>query len=518
MIRIENIAPIGVLLERHARERGGKCAFEDSRGSNITYADLHELTGRLAVGLQALGVEPGDRVGILLPNSVEWVVSCLGISRADAVSVPISHDAAEGEIEYRLVDAACKAVIVSRQHLSLLKKFAQSIKTLSLVIVEGTAEETSQLCLDGLTSHAHPGNPRDSDDLSSLAYLVYTSGTTGKAKGVMLSQHSMLWVTGACWSPIAQLDSDDVVLSPLPLFHSYALNLSVLAIVAAGATEYILEKFSTSEVNRLLQSGRFTMMPGVPTMFHYLLESARATGANKLPGIRRFISAGAILPAALNRDFEANFGVPLLDGYGITETSTMVTMNWPGISRVMGSCGLPLPGLAVRIVDLKGNDVAMGDEGELIVRGPNVMLGYLNKPKETADVLRNGWYHTGDLARSDSNGYLTITGRLKELIIRGGQNIAPAEVEDAVLSHPDVLDCAAIGIPHPYLGEVPVVCVIPRTGKTLDPEQIREHCQRLISSYKVPEHVHVVETIPRTGSGKIMRYQLRAALQQATVS
>jgi acyl-CoA synthetase (AMP-forming)/AMP-acid ligase II len=518
MIRTENIASIGVLLKKHAQERGEKSAFEDSRGSKITYAELNDLTGRLAAGLQSLGVDSGDRVGILLPNSVEWVVSCLGISRAGAVSVPISHDATEAEIEYRLIDAECKAIIVSRQHLELLKRFAQSIKTLSLVIVEGTAEETSQLCLDGLTSPSQSGNPRDHDDLNCLSYVVYTSGTTGKAKGVMLSQHSMLWVTAACWSPITKLDSNDVVLSPLPLFHSYALNLSVLAIVAAGATEYILEKFSTSEVNRLLESGRFTMMPGVPTMFHYLLESARANNIKQLPGVKRFISAGAILPAALNRDFEANFGVPLLDGYGITETSTMVTMNWPGVTRVMGSCGLPVPGLAVRIVDLQGNDVQMGYEGELIVRGPNVMLGYLNKPKETADVLRNGWYHTGDLARSDPNGYLSITGRLKELIIRGGQNIAPAEVEEAVLSHPDVLDCAAIGMPHPHLGEVPVVCVIPRAGKTLDPEQIREHCQRLISTYKVPQHVHVVETIPRTGSGKIMRYQLRAALQQSTAS
>src|SRR4029077_15287500 len=251
-----------------------------------------------------------------------------------------------------------------------------------------------------------------------------------------------------CWAPITGLCERDTVLSPLPLFHSYALNLSVLGTLATGASAFIMERFSTSEAVRLLQSGEFTVFPGVPTMFHYLLQATRDEKDIGFPNLRLCISAGATMPATLNREFEQRFGVPLLDGYGITETSTMVTMNWPTGSRVLGSCGIPVPGLAVRIVDANGGDVERNREGELIVRGPNVMPGYHNKPEETRNALRAGWYHTGDLAKSDENGFLTCTGRLKELIIRGGQNIAPAEIEEVLNTFTPVLDRAAVGVAH----------------------------------------------------------------------
>jgi acyl-CoA synthetase (AMP-forming)/AMP-acid ligase II len=229
--------------------------------------------------------------------------------------------------------------------------------------------------------------------------------------------------------------------------------------------------------------------------------------------MRLCISAGAIMPATLNREFEQRFGIPLLDGYGITETSTMVTMNWPSGSRVPGSCGFPVPGLAVRIVDpASGCDVDRGREGELIVRGPNVMPGYLNKPEETAKALRDGWYHTGDLARADENNFLTITGRLKELIIRGGQNIAPAEIEEVVCKFAPVLDCAVVGIPHEHLGEVPALFVVPRAGQSVEAEAVLTHCRQSLSANKIPHVVHTVKEIPRTGSGKIIRYKLREGL------
>jgi acyl-CoA synthetase (AMP-forming)/AMP-acid ligase II len=248
-------------------------------------------------------------------------------------------------------------------------------------------------------------------------------------------------------------------------------------------------------------------------MFHYLLEATQAAPHVALPNLRLCMSAGAILPATLNRRFEQRFGVPLLDGYGITETSTMVTMNWPSGTRVPGSCGLPVPGLAVRIVDPQSlADMPYGQEGELIVRGPNVMLGYHNKPDETAKALRAGWYHTGDLARSDENGFLAITGRLKELIIRGGQNIAPAEIEEVVIALDSVLDCAVVGAAHEHLGEVPVLCVVARSGTTLDVATLLAHCRANLSAYKVPHAVHLVDEIPRTGSGKIMRYKLQERL------
>lgn len=510
MIHTELIAPLGELLRRHAAERPGKVAFEDAERA-VTYAQLERETGNLAGHLQALGYGTGARLAILLPNSVDWVETCLAATRAGFVGVPISHDATEAEIRYRLEDAECSVIVCSPQQLATVEKLKAGLPKLRTVVVAGGGKNAGGTSLAALLDTGAAFE--DAGDIGATSYIVYTSGTTGKAKGVMLSVRGMLWVTAACWAPIARLDDSDVVLSPLPLFHSYALNLCVLGIVATGATEYILERYSTQEVAQKLRSGRFTLMPGVPTMFHYLLESCRGQAHFEAVGVRRFISAGAILPAALNREFEAHFGVHLLDGYGITETSTMVTMNWPSGGRPLGSCGLPVPGLAVRLVDGTGADVPAGEEGELIVRGPNVMQGYLGKPAETAAVLQGGWYHTGDLARSDANGFLTITGRLKELIIRGGQNIAPAEVEDAVLSFPDVLDCAAVGVPHPHLGEVPVVCVVPRPGRELDPEALRKHCATLLSSYKVPHSVHVVAAIPRTGSGKVMRFKLKEQLQ-----
>lgn len=513
MIRTELIKPVAALIRQHAQERPNKIAFRDSRRA-ISYGELAQSTARLAGHLQDAGLAPGDGVAILLPNSVEWIESCFATVRAGGIAVPISHDATEPEIAYRIEDAACTVIVVSdsRAELatSMMARYPQ-LKTMIVVEREGKGS-VGGLRFADLRQQDARSLPRDAEDIDIASFIIYTSGTTGRAKGVLLSQRSMLWVTAACWVPIAGLCESDHVLSPLPLFHSYALNFSVLSILAVGATETILERFSTAEVMQQLKAGGPTIFPGVPTMFHYLLEAARAEPDCRFPTLRLCISAGAIMPGPINQEFERRFGVMLVDGYGITETSTMVTLNWREGARVMGSCGLPLPGLAVRIVDLQGQDVPQGAEGELIVRGPNLMQGYHNKPAETAAALQNGWYHTGDLARADPNGYLTITGRLKEIIIRGGQNIAPAEVEEAVLSFPAVLDCAVVGAPHQHLGEVPVVFVVPRPGHEMQAAALIEHCRAQLSSYKLPDAVHLVSEIPRTGSGKIIRYKLKESL------
>jgi len=513
MLHSDLIAPIPELLRRHAEARGNKVAYRDAHGG-VTYAQLDERTGRLGGHLVDLGLARGDTVAILLPNSVQWVEACYAIARAGAVSVPISYDATEPEIAYRLSDANCRAIVTAAERGELVAKLKAGAPNLKTVIAtdRGTTA-TDVLRYTQLLAAAPKSAPRDPASMHEPAFILYTSGTTGRAKGVLLTVHGMLWVVAACWTPITGLTERDTVLSPLPLFHSYALNLSVLAILATGASEYIMEKFSTSEAVRLLGTGEFTFFPGVPTMFHYLLQATPGTPGTKLPGMRVCVSAGAIMPATLNREFEKRFGIPLLDGYGITETSTMVTMNWPSGQRVLGSCGFPVPGLAVRIVDpVSVADVERGQEGELIVRGPNVMPGYLNKPEETAKALRNGWYHTGDLARSDENGFLTITGRLKELIIRGGQNIAPAEVEEVVNTFAAVLDCAVVGVPHETLGEVAALFVVRRPGHAFEAEALLAHCRAHLSAYKVPHAVHVIQEIPRTGSGKIIRYKLRESL------
>jgi acyl-CoA synthetase (AMP-forming)/AMP-acid ligase II len=511
MLHTHLIAPIPDLLKRHAKERGGKVAYRDAQ-SSVTYAQLEARTFRLAGHFADSGIAAGETVAILLPNSTKWIETCFAIARAGAISVPISYDASEPEIAYRLEDANCRAIVTTAERHELVARLKAGAPILRTVIVTNRAgARADALSYESLLAAAPKSAPRDLASMHEPAFILYTSGTTGRAKGVLLTVHGMLWIVAACWAPITGLSERDTVLSPLPLFHSYALNLSVLGVLATGASEYIMERFSTSEAMRLLKTGEFTYFPGVPTMFHYLLQGAAAGSA--LPGLRLCVSAGAIMPATLNREFETRFGIPLLDGYGITETSTMVTMNWPSGSRVYGSCGFPVPGLSVRVVDpVSHDDVAQGQEGELIVRGPNVMPGYLNKPEETAKALRNGWYRTGDLARADANNFLTITGRLKELIIRGGQNIAPAEIEEVVNIFEPVLDCAVVGAPHAHLGEVPVLFVVARANRTVEIEALLGHCRAHLSAYKVPQAVHLIEEIPRTGSGKIIRYRLKELL------
>jgi acyl-CoA synthetase (AMP-forming)/AMP-acid ligase II len=512
MLHTELIAPISILLRQHAESRGDAIAYRDANRS-LRYGELAQRTGNLAGHLVALGISPGDKVALYLPNSVEWVETCFAINRAGGICVPISYEAAEGEVLYRLQDAACKLAVTTGEKLALLQGLKSQCPNLRDVIAtnRGGIRERAR-AFEQLAGTTSSTRAPDSTDIFGPAFIIYTSGTTGRAKGVVLSVHSMLWIAASCWGPILKLSSTDTILSPLPLFHSYALNLSVLGVLALGAREYIMEKFSTSEVVKLLKSGEFTFFPGVPTMFHYLLEAGKADPSIRLNGLRVAMSAGAIMPATLNREFEARFGVTLLDGYGITETATMVTMNWPTGTRVPGSCGLPVPGLSVRILDpMSGADVVSGVEGELIVRGPNLMSGYHNKPAETEAALRDGWYYTGDLARSDANGYLTITGRLKELIIRGGQNIAPAEIEEVALGCEHVADCAVIGTPHPHLGEVPALFVVPRVA-SCDSAIILEHCRKHLSAYKVPVAIYFIDQIPRTGSGKIMRFKLRQSV------
>jgi acyl-CoA synthetase (AMP-forming)/AMP-acid ligase II len=501
MIRTDLIAPIGELIGRQASTRPEAMAFVD-KSRAVTYGDLAARTARIAAYLETNGVQPGQSVALFLPHGVAWVEACFAILRADAVVVPISIDSTDSEIAYRLADAGCSAVFANADQAARLAALDGSL-TMVLVGSGGAGD------LETIATAPLPKPPRDPGDIEQARFIVYTSGTTGQAKGVRLSLRGMLWVTAACWAPIAGLNQDDFILNPLPLYHSYALNLAVLSVLATGAKAYILERFSTSEILRLLDTERFTVLPGVPTMFRFLLDSAKARGKTGLSSVRVCLSAGAVMAGTLNQDFESWFGIKLLDGYGITETSTMVTLNWPTGTRIMGSCGLPVPGLAVRLVDAQDRDVAIDDEGELIVRGPNVMLGYHRKPAETQAALRDGWYRSGDLARYDTNGYITITGRLKEVIIRGGQNISPVEVEDVVARHPAVADCAVVGLPHALLGEVPVAFVVARAGQAPDPAILLEHCRTLLSAYKVPQSFHIVAEIPRTGSGKAMRFKLK---------
>ena len=506
MINKEVIKPINYLLEKQASDLKNKLAFSD-QNEDITYKQLNFETANLANCFKEFNINTGDSIAIILPNSVDWIVSCFSILRLGCVVVPISFDSTFSEIEYKILDASCKLIITSAKFKKQLDAFIAK-QSLSIEIIYTEDIENDGNHLKAIRRKQKNDCPIDDENIDLPGYILYTSGTTGQPKGVVLTSRSMLWIVASCCMPIIGLNKKDLVLSPLPLFHSYALNLCVLGILASGATEYLLERFSPRMIFQQSEKHPYTLLPGVPTMFHYLLATAKKEKL-KINNINRCVSAGAIMPLQLNKEFEDFFKIELLDGYGITETSTFVTMNWPGKNRIMGSCGLALPGLGVRIINPENNkDASINQEGELICRGPNVMQGYHNKPEETKKVLKDGWYYTGDLAKQDENGYLTITGRLKEIIIRGGQNISPTEVEEAILKNEKVLDCAVVGLPHDQLGEIPGAFVILKEGYKLDVKNIIDECKKIISDYKVPEKIIETGTIPRTGSGKTMRYKL----------
>ncbi|WP_037370810.1 class I adenylate-forming enzyme family protein [Amycolatopsis orientalis] len=513
MLKVELIRPVPQLLVEQAERWGDKIAFSDDRRS-VGYRELAERTRRVAGHLAAAGVASGDRVLIYLDNSTDIAEAYLMTTRASLVGVCVNADAAPAEIEYMFADSGASVIVTDRAHAAHARQLAGVGGAVVLVVGSGRIDGAQSY--EELAGTEPDRPPRDDLGLDEVAWMLYTSGTTGRPKGVLLTQRSCLWVVAACWAPIAGLSEEDRVLCPLPLFHSYALVLCVLGVFATGASEHIMTKFSPRRVLELVAAENFTILPGVPTMFQYLVHSARERTVRS-GGLRLCVSAGAILPVALNSEFEQVFGVPLIEGYGITETSTMVTMNTVEGGRVLGSCGLPMPGVGVRLVDpATGDDVAVGEEGEVWVSGPNVMRGYHNRVEATAEVLRHGWYRTGDLGRRDPNGFLTISGRTKELIIRGGENIYPAEVEAVLLKSPQVRDAAVVARDHADLGEVPVAFVVAENPGTLDVEALLRECARELSGFKVPAEIVEVEAIPRTASGKIMRFLLREQLPAST--
>ncbi|MGQ4732787.1 SDR family NAD(P)-dependent oxidoreductase [Streptomyces sp. Ju416(a)] len=515
MLRTELIRPLPETLREHAVRFGDKTAFRDARRS-VSYAQLELRTRRLAGHLADLRLQPGDRAAILLGNSVEVVESYLAITRAAAVGVPLNPRVTVAELGYLLDDSGARVVITDPSRVELLGRLLKDRPHVRLVVTgdEGVPAHApaGTVSFASLTA-TEPATPaRDDLALDDVAWMLYTSGTTGKPKGVLSTQRSCLWSVAACYVPIPGLSAEDRVVWPLPLFHSLAHIVCVLGATSVGATVRIVDGFSADEVLNAMHEESATFVAGVPTMYHYLVQAAREKGFTA-PDLRMCLVGGAITTADLRRSFEEVFGAPLLDAYGSTETCGSITINWPTGARVEGSCGLPVPGLGVRLVDPEsGTDVPAGEEGEVWVRGASVMVGYHNQPEATAAALKDGWYRTGDLARKDGEGYFTITGRIKELIIRGGENIHPGEVEAVLRRVPGVADVAVVGKPHDVLGEVPVAFLVPGS-EGLDLEGLFAACREELSYFKVPEELYEIGRIPRTASGKITRHVL---LQQPT--
>ncbi|MFJ5306904.1 beta-ketoacyl synthase N-terminal-like domain-containing protein, partial [Streptomyces sp. NPDC088350] len=506
MLRAELIRPVQDLLTEQSRRFGAKTAYVDARRA-VSYADLEARTRRLAGHLAELNLLPGDRVAMFLGNRVEMVESYFAVVRAGGIGVPVNPHVSQTELEHLLTASGSQVVITDTVHLPLLRRLHPGATPLTVLVVGEDPAPPGCLSYERFAT-TEPGTPaRDDQGLDDTAWMLFTSGTTSVPKGVLATQRNCLWSVAASYVPALGLTADDRVLWPLPLFHSLSHIVCVLAVTAVGATAHITDGHSAEDVLELWDQERCTVIAGVPTLYHYLVRASHAPGFTA-PRLRVGLVGGAVTTAALRRSVEDAFGAPLIDAYGSTETSGSIAINWPTGPRVEGSCGLPVPGLALRVVDHRtGVDVPDGTEGEVWVRGPNVMAGYHNQPEATADALRDGWFHTGDLARRDRDGYLTVTGRLKELIIRAGENIHPVEVEDVLRTVPGVADVAVAGKPHDVFGEVPVAFIVPAPGG-FDPAQALALCRERLSYFKVPEELYEIARIPRTATGKVTRHKL----------
>ncbi|MFI6350963.1 beta-ketoacyl synthase N-terminal-like domain-containing protein, partial [Streptomyces sp. NPDC050560] len=505
-MRTELIRPLPELIKEHAERQGDKIAFGDGRRS-VDYRGLERRTRRLAGHLGARWLQPGDRAAMYLGNCVEAVESYLALTRASAIGVPLNPLSSDTELAHFLDDSGARVIITDHAHLEQVRRLLPARDHLAVLVTGDTPVPAGTHSYEALAESEPAADARDDLRLDDAAWMLYTSGTTGNPKGVLSTQRSCLWSVAACYAAILGLSESDRMLWPAPLSHSLAHILCVIGVTAVGATARVMPGFDPDEVLTILREEPHTFLVGVPTMYHSLLRSAR-DGEGAVSGLRVCLTAGASSGSALRTDFESAFGVPLLDGYGSTETCGLIAVNWPDGTRVDGSCGLPVPGLGVRVVDPDtGTDAPTGGEGEVWVSGPSVMVGYHNKPDATAAALTGGWYRTGDLARRDPAGYLTITGRIKELIIRSGENIHPGEIEQVIAALPGVADAAATGRPHEILGEVPVAFVV-RGDRDLDPAHILAACRRELAPFKVPEEIYETDSIPRTGSGKAIRHAL----------
>ncbi|WP_333777439.1 type I polyketide synthase [Streptomyces sp. IBSBF 3136] len=512
-VQAELVRALPDTLRRHSARLGGKTAYRDARRA-VTYRELEERTGRLAGHLAHLGVRRGDRVAVHLGNRVEVVEACLGVLRAAAIGVLLNTAAPEAELAHFLDDSGAGVVITEAELLPLVLPLVSARPGTRVIAVGQAGAARDVLDFEDLIG-TDPGRPPHDDlGLDDPAWILYTSGTTGDSKGVVSTQRSALWSVAAAYVPAYGLGERDRLLWHLPMFHCYAHSLCLLGVVSVGAEAYLLER--GANVVEALAAEPFTMVAGVPATYRLLLDSLRRAPGTVPSSLRVCVTAGAPCPGELKAEVGQVLGVPLLDGYGSTETCGKIAVDRLDGPRDEDSSGCPLEGLSVRLADPPtGVEVADGAEGEIWiwVRGPGLMIGYHNRPEATAEAFTDGWYRTGDLGRRLPHGSLRVTGRVKELIIRGGQNINPSEVEQALLACPGVMDAAVVGRAHDVLGEVPVALVVPGPDG-VDTARALEICRERLSGFKVPDEIYETESVPRTPSGKMIRAALGEQLAQ----
>jgi long-chain acyl-CoA synthetase len=479
------------------------------RERRVTYRALEQLAERLAGWLQEAGVGAGERVVLVSPNLPEFGVGYLGVLMAGATVVPLNPLLKEEEVRYVLEDSAASALIGVQASLPILHAARCGLgRRRPILCLDGPATGQASdlsLCETVPEPRRVPAASRSGED---VAVCLYTSGTTGRPKGALLS-HRNLIANLESFRSVLHVTEDDVFLAALPLFHAYGATVLFLEPLSLGATVVVEPRFLPDAVLRAIAQHRVTLFAGVPSMYAVLASTPRP--AADVSSWRLCISGGAPLPIAVAEAFEAQYGIPIYEGYGPTECAPVLTVNPPFGERKLGSVGPPIPQVELRVVDDGGNPLPPGAVGEIVARGPNVMQGYLNRPVETAEVLRDGWYHTGDLGHMDEDGYYYIVDRKTDLILVGGLNVYPREVELVLSAHPAVMEAAVIGVPDPVRGEAPKAFVILRNGQQVTTQDLLQWCRQRLANYKVPRSLVVVPDLPRTVTGKILKSEIRSA-------
>jgi long-chain acyl-CoA synthetase len=481
------------LLDTAARDENHPALRMDD--AVLTYGEFRDAALRVGASLQARGISPGDRVGMVLPNVLSFPVVFYGALLAGAAVVPMNPLLKAREVEYYLRDSGARLVVTGEQSAEPVTEAAGTVGidavTVGPVLPEALmADEPLAAPVD-----------RAGDD---TAVILYTSGTTGQPKGAELTHAGLDGNARITQETLMEGTQDDVIMGCLPLFHVFGLTCSLNACVLAGASLTLIPRFDGAKALLVVERDKVTVFQGVPTMFSAMLHSP-AAGTTDVSSLRLCNSGGSAMPVEVMRSFEETFGCIVLEGYGLSETSPVASFNHPHAERKPGSIGTPIQGVEMRLVDDDGKDVAAGEVGEIAIRGENVMKGYWQRPEETAKSIPDGWFRTGDLARQDEDGYFFIVDRKKEMIIRGGYNVYPREIEEALYEHPAVAEAACVGIAHPELGEEVAAAVALKPGATAEVDELREFVKARVAAYKYPRHLWLVESLPKGPTGKILR-------------
>jgi long-chain acyl-CoA synthetase len=473
----------------------------------LSYAALNEGSARVAGMLTAAGVGPGDRVGIMLPNVPYFPVAYYGVLRLGAVVVPMNVLLKGREVKYYLEDPGAKALIAWHGFAEAAEEGAAGLDVETFIVTPGEFEQRL-----GAAEAAHEVADRDEQD---TAVILYTSGTTGSPKGAELTHANMLTNCKVSTESVIQVTEDDRLLGALPLFHSFGQTCTMNVAINARAMVSLIPRFDPAKALEILERDEITVFEGVPTMYNAML-AVPDRDRYDTSSLRVCVSGGASLPVETLRVFEEAFGCKVLEGYGLSETSPVASFNHPDRERKAGSIGTPIEGVEMKAIDDDGNEVGQGERGEIAIRGHNVMKGYWQRPDATAEAIdSDGWFKTGDIAEVDADGYFFIVDRKKDMIIRGGYNVYPREIEEVLYAHPAVMEAAVIGVAHDELGEEVGAAVVLNEGQDASADDLREHCKAQVAAYKYPRHVWFMDELPKGPTGKILKREIEAPAEVA---